>query len=98
MKKFFILFLFFLLSACTTKVDGTYTSINTSSNKSSYTFSKNGKVSSIIFGVKKETSYQIDGNEIKFRFDGGLPRLFILEKDGTIDAGTYGKYIKDAAK
>ena len=82
MKYLAALALVFLLTACggakldasnTSAVNGTYTSLD---GKESYTF-LNGTVR-----VKtQEASYVVEGGAIKFRFDGGVPALFVVNPD-----------------
>lgn len=89
-----------LLAACNSKVDtahptaldGTYTSLD---GKSSYTFTPNGKVQVVHFGKPKEATYTLENNTAKFQFDGGMPRTFVLNPDGSLIADGLEKFKKN---
>jgi hypothetical protein len=84
-----------LLVACNGKVEiphsssfeGTYVSLD---GKSSVTFTSDGKVR---YG-KKETLFSVEGNMIKFQFDGGIPSAFLQNADGSISLNGFEKFKK----
>lgn len=91
MKKIYYLAIVLLLSACGTKIDGTYVGKGMFS-ASSFTFQSNGKVVVNNMGIKAEAPYEIDGDKIKIMAMGGV--IVTLKKDGSFDlpgAGTYTK-------
>lgn len=90
MKKLFLLSLVLMITACSPKLDldGTY------KGELNFTFKPNGKVSTMIFGVATETPYEVDGDKIKFHFPGGKNVVLTIQKDGSLDGGLLGKFIK----
>lgn len=100
MKTLLILTLILLLSACGSKNEGTHTSgqidgTYTSADKGTYTFTPDGKVSTVVFGKVKETNYEVVGDQIKVLFDGGIPFVFIVNKDGSLLLNGVQKYTKN---
>lgn len=95
MKYLLPLVLALLLTACGSNIsathasvlDGTYTSLD---GKSSITFTPNGKVR---WGAK-EAKYAVEGNILKYQFDGGLPSAFVLNSDGSISFNGVEKFKK----
>lgn len=88
MKKLFLLSIVLLLSACGSKLDGTYSGLL------DLTFKPNGKVSMVMAGVETETPYEVDGDKIKFRFQGGSDTVLTLKNGGVLDGGILGKFTK----
>lgn len=78
MKKLFLLSLILLLSACGSKINGTY-----ANDDVSYTFGSNGKVSASTMGMEVEMNYEVDGNKIKLITPQGNMILTLLD-DGSI--------------
>lgn len=79
-KKLFLLSAALLLSACGSKVDGTY---EDKAKMISYTFS-NGKMTKSQNGkVELEVAYEIDGNNVKIITPQGSLVMTLLE-DGSI--------------
>lgn len=90
MKKIFLLSIVLLLSACGSKIEGTYVSDRT---LESLTFKSNGTVTEMIADMKVgDFPYQVNGDQIKI---DGLTTSFILKKDGSIDGGIiHGRFTK----
>lgn len=90
----------FLLAACDSKIgashpssiEGTYTSLD---GKTSYVFTPEGKVRVAHFGKSEEAAYVLEKSTIKFQFDGGMPRSFVVNADGSLTSDSATKYKKN---
>lgn len=89
MKKLFLVSMILLLSACGSKLDGTYKN----NDGLQLTFNSNGTVSTTMLDMEMELSYEVNGNKIKVQFPQG-DQIWTLKEDGSIDAGFLGKYTK----
>ena len=81
MNLLFLLFSALLLSACGSKLDGTYAD---ESGMMNYTFKSNGKVSQSAMGTEVEMNYEVDGNKIKVLMPQGVSMVMTLQDDGSI--------------
>jgi outer membrane lipopolysaccharide assembly protein LptE/RlpB len=82
MKKLFLLSVVLLLSACGSKLDGTYADKN---GMLSYTFKSNGKTYQSAMGMEVELDYEVDGNKIKLVTPQGNMIMTLLD-DGSIES------------
>jgi len=80
MRKLLLVFAVLLLSACGSKVDGTYSD---PSGIMSYTFNSNGKMIQSTMGVQVEMKYEVEGDKVKLITPGGNLILSLLD-DGSI--------------
>lgn len=102
MKKLFFFSIVLLLTACGSKLDGTYTqdilanpALGTRNKEIHITFKSNGKASTnIMLDLgEMELPYEIDGDQITIHFQNGAP-IWKLNKDGSIDGGMFGIFTK----
>lgn len=91
MKKLYLLSIALLLSACGSKLDGTYVGKGMFA-ASSFTFQSNGKVVVNNMGIKAEVPYEIDGDKIKIMAMGGV--IVTLKEDGSFDLPGGGTFTK----
>lgn len=90
MKKLFVLSALLLLTACGSKLDGTYV------QKSAYvTFKSNGKAyTNMSLGLGEVAyPYEMDGNKITVHLPNATP-VWTLKEDGSIDAGILGTFTR----
>lgn len=80
MKKYFIVAIAFLLSACGSGLDGTY---KDQMGVTSYTF-KSGKVIVSAMGIGSEMDYKVEDGKVKITSPEGTMVMNILE-DGSIE-------------
>lgn len=80
MKKLALLTIVLLLSACGSKIDGNYVD---NQGVGHYTFS-NGKFTVSAMGVKGESTYKVDGNQVAIQDPAGVRTLTILD-DGSLE-------------
>lgn len=80
MKNWFLLFTVLLLSACGSKLEGTYAD---GSGSMRYSFNSNGKVSQSLGGMEYEMDYKVEGNKIKI-MSGDNAMVMNLLEDGSI--------------
>lgn len=87
MKKFFVLAFALLLTACGSKLEGTYSS----PSGLSFTF-HDGKVSmGNLLGGKMEVPFTTEGNLIKFKFQGGGNAVVLTQNpDGSLNGNGLG--------
>lgn len=88
MKMFILLFAVLFLSACGSKLDGTY-----ADRYSKLTFKSNGKVIQSAMGMEVESNYEVEGSKVKLITTQGTLLLTILE-DGSIQNPMGGKLTK----
>jgi len=82
MKKLLLLSaVTFLLSACGSSLDGTYSDEN---GIMEYKFESSGKVYAGVMGMKTELEYEIDGDKLKIFVPGGGNQIMTLNDDGSI--------------
>jgi outer membrane lipopolysaccharide assembly protein LptE/RlpB len=81
MKHLLTLAVLFVLAACGSKLEGTYTD---QMGVASYTFTSDGKVISETMGMKFEQKYELDGKQIKIVMPTGA-MVMTLNEDGSID-------------
>lgn len=91
MNKLFLLSIALLLSACGSKIEGTYVGDGMFA-ASSFTFKSNGKVLINNMGIQDEVPYEIDGDKIKLMTMGGV--IVTLKQDGSFDLPGGGTYTK----
>lgn len=93
MKRLILIVMIFLLSACGSGagLEGTYTN-----GMMNITFKPNNKVSGPnMLGGEQETTFEVDGDKIKFRFPASSDNIILVKKsDGTFDGGILGKFTK----
>jgi outer membrane lipopolysaccharide assembly protein LptE/RlpB len=80
MKLMLFLVAALLLSACGSKLDGTYADEKEMIN---VTFKSNGKVSQSAMGMETEMNYEVEGNKIKILMPQGAI-VWTLQDDGSI--------------
>lgn len=80
MKKYFVIALAVLLSACGSGLDGTYTD---ETGIASYTFKSGGKVTMATMGIETEMEYKVEDGKVKIGSPQGTLVMTILE-DGAI--------------
>ncbi len=80
-----------MLVACDSKnslvPDGDYTSID---GKNTVSFTSSG----VVRARGKETTYTVEGNTLKYQFDGGMSMAFVLNPDGSISLNGVDKFKK----
>ncbi len=82
MKLLFLLVAALLLSACGSKLDGTYAD---DSGLINYTFESNGKVTQSTLGTYEvEMNYEVEGNKIKILIPQEDSLVLTLQDDGSI--------------
>lgn len=90
--KYLVTLIFVLsLAACDSKIgashpssiDGSYTSLD---GRDNITFTSDGKAQVVLYGKPKETTYTLQDNVIKYQFEGGMPRTYALNPDGSLTA------------
>lgn len=88
MKYALTIILATLLAACGQPTfEGTYQNPN---DKEGFAFTADGKVRA----AGKDTTYLIDGETIRFHFEGGMPAFFTKNSDGSISWGGQIRYTK----
>ena len=93
MKKLVLACCVLLLTACGSKLDGTYAD---QMGMSKYTFKSNGKVVVDTFGFASELLYEVDGDKLKI--DGPQGNMLLtIKDDGTIN-GPMGIVLKKSPK
>ena len=89
MKKYLIVAIAVILSACGSGLDGTYTDKD---KMLSYTF-KSGKVIQSVIGVESEMDYKVEDGKVKITSPQGTTVMSILE-DGSIQGPMGIKLVK----
>jgi hypothetical protein len=99
MRKVFFIAVFLFLSACGSKLNGTYTSepspLGEMGNQS-FRF-EGSKVYMSVMGMETELKYSMDGNKIKMEYpqsQGGANMILTLNDDGSISGPMGMKFTK----
>ena len=95
MKKLLQLIVVLFISACNSgaELSGTYVPID--NDKYAFTFKPNKIIEFSNLNEKlKVTTYEQKDNKITFKFEGGLPGEFVINKDGSLILYGVDKYIK----
>ena len=93
MRKLILSCCVLVLTACGSRIDGTYAD---QMGLAKYTFKSNGKVIVETFGIATELLYEVDGDQLKINgAQGNL--LLTLKNDDTIN-GPMGMVLKKTAK
>lgn len=91
MKKLFLLSIVLLLSACGSKIEGTYVSASNILEVTSLTFKSNGKLS---IQSKKAAEFEVPYSEDGDKITAGVPFLLVRAKDGSIYSPQLGTFTK----
>ena len=80
-KPLLLLVTIILLSACGSKLDGTYADEYGMMN---YTFKSNGKVIQSAIGMEMEMKYEVEGDKVKILMPQGVNMVFTMQDNETI--------------
>lgn len=77
-------------SAHCANLDGTYES----KSWGKLNFKPNGTVSTFAFGRTLESPYKIEGDSVKFHFQGGDPAVLKMKPDGSLTNPFMGTFVR----